>query len=199
MAGNSYQKRNRMKKTTPIKPEDLYSAGIISKFISDVTIEKLEEVEDGLCEFCGGMFEDRDTVRSHFLGTLEDNLELAYPVEPTSVRSSQDDIRNFSNVLCREYGIGSRIDKDGNLGFTYDGTSFRLYRNAHPEAISFLTEVERDGQKAVFYTNKRAVGATLVTGCVLPQALVKADYVHRRILADIKARKVAVTARGHLA
>lgn len=186
-------------KKAAIKPEELYSTDIIKNHISDVTIEMLESIENGFCDLCGDMFEDLNTVRAHFLGSLEDHLVLAYPEETADGRSSQDVIRRFGNILHRVYGIGSHIDVDGNLTFTYDGTSFKIHRPYKGECLTLLAELDRDGVKASFFTYARAVGATIVTGCALPQALAKADFIHRRVVAGTMAKKVVDASRKCLA
>lgn len=180
-----------MRRISAILPTDLYDTGTIKTCISEVTSDMLQYVEEGLGELCGDMFKDGGTVRRRFLSKLEDGLELIYPDEKVDGRSSQDVLRSFGNMLRRQYGIGSRIDSDGYLMFSYGGTSFRIRKPFSDDCICLVAEVERDGIKAEFLTGSRAVGATIVTGCFLKEAVSKADFVHRRILADMRACKIS--------
>lgn len=180
-----------MRRISAILPTDLYDTGTIKTCISEVTSDMLQYVEEGLGELCGDMFKDGGTVRRRFLSKLEDGLELIYPDEKVDGRSSQDVLRSFGNILRRMYGVGSRIDKGGDLVFGYGGTTFRIETPLNNDCISLHAVLERDGMKADFFTGTHAVGATLVTGCLLPEALAKADFVHRRILADMRACKIS--------
>lgn len=180
-----------MRKKNTILQEGLYDAGTIKSCITEVTSDMLQYVEEGLGELCGDLFKDADIVRRHFLSALEDSIETFCPEEKVDGRSSQDAIRTFGNILRRMYGVGSRIDKGGDLVFGYGGTTFRIETPLNNDCISLHAVLERDGMKADFFTGTHAVGATLVTGCLLPEALAKADFVHRRILADMRACKIS--------
>lgn len=179
-----------MRKKNTILPEDLYDAGTIKSCITEVTSDMLQYVEEGLGELCGDLFKDADIVRRHFLSALEDSIETVCPEENVDGRSSQDAIRTFGNILRRMYGVGSHIDKGGALVFGYGGTTFRIEPPLNNDYISLHAVLERDGMKADFFTGTHAVGATLVTGCFLKEAISKADLVHKRILADIKAGRI---------
>lgn len=179
-----------MRRISAILPTDLYDTGTIKTCISEVTSDMLQYVEEGLGELCGDLFKDAGIVRRHFLSALEDCIETVCPEENVDGRSSQDAIRTFGNILRRMYGVSSHIDKGGALVFGYGGTTFRIENPLNNDCISLHAVLERDGMKADFFTGTHAVGATLVTGCLLPEALAKADFVHRRILADMRACRI---------